>query len=100
VFDALGDPTRRTVFERLRHGPRCVRELAAGLPVTRAAVSQHLKVLKDAGLVVDRPRGRRRYYAPSDRGLEAVRSYLDQFWDRALRAFKEAAERAANKEGT
>jgi DNA-binding transcriptional ArsR family regulator len=100
VLDALGDPTRRTIFERLRHGPRCVRELAVGLPVTRPAVSQHLKVLKSAGLVVDRPRGRRRYYEPSHRGLEAVRSYLDQFWDRALRAFKEAAERAANKEGT
>jgi DNA-binding transcriptional ArsR family regulator len=100
VLDALGDPTRRTIFERLRHGPRCVCELAAGLPVTRPAVSQHLKVLKEAGLVVDRPRGRRRYYGPSDRGLEAVRSYLDQFWDRALPAFKEAAERAANKEDT
>jgi DNA-binding transcriptional ArsR family regulator len=100
VLDALGDPTRRTIFERLRHGPQCVCELAAGLPVTRPAVSQHLKVLKHAGLVVDRPRGRRRYYEPSDRGLEAVRSYLDQFWNRALSAFKEAAERAANKEGT
>jgi DNA-binding transcriptional ArsR family regulator len=99
VLDALGDSTRRTIFERLRHGPRCVRELAAGLPVTRPAVSQHLKVLKGAGLVVDRPRGRHRYYEPNNRGLEAVRSYLDQFWDRALPAFKVAAERAA-KEGT
>jgi len=100
VLDALGDPTRRTIFERLRHGSRCVGELAAGLPVTRPAVSQHLKVLKNAGLVVDRPRGRNRYYERSNRGLEAVMSYLDQFWDRAFRALQEAAERAANKEDT
>lgn len=99
IFDALGDPTRRTVFARVRERPRSVAELAAGLPVSRAAVSQHLKVLKDAQLVVDRAEGTRRIYAVDPRGMEALRDWLDGVWDVALGAFAEAAERAAQEEG-
>jgi DNA-binding transcriptional ArsR family regulator len=98
VLDALGDPTRRRVFKRLRSGRRSVREIADGMNVTRPAVSQHLKVLKAAGLVVARVQGTRRLYAVDMRGLEAVRSWLDGFWDEALTAFKEAAEGEANNE--
>lgn len=89
---ALADPTRRQVFERLRHGPRAVGELARGLPVSRPAVSQHLAVLKNAGLVTDRPDGNRRVYQIDPHGLGAIRAWLDQFWDEALLAFKQAAE--------
>lgn len=89
---ALADPTRRQVFERLRHGPRAVGELARGLPVSRPAVSQHLAVLKTAGLVTDRAEGNRRVYQIDPHGLGAIRAWLDQFWDEALLAFKEAAE--------
>jgi DNA-binding transcriptional ArsR family regulator len=91
-FAALGDPTRRLIFERLARRPMAVGKLAAGLSVTRPAVSQHLKVLKDAALVVDRQEGTRRVYRVDPRGVEAMRSYLDRFWDRALAAFKAAAE--------
>ena len=98
VLDALGDPTRRRVFKRLRSGRRSVREIAAGMAVTRPAVSQHLKVLKAAGLVVARVEGTRHLYAVDTRGLEAVRGWLDGFWDEALTAFKEAAEREAADE--
>lgn len=94
VFLALSDPTRRAIFERLAGGPRSVGGLAAGLPVSRPAVSQHLKVLKGAGLVVDRAEGTRRYYALSPAGLDTLRVWLDRFWDGALAAFKEAAEAA------
>jgi DNA-binding transcriptional ArsR family regulator len=97
VLDALGDPTRRSVFERLRGGPRSVGEIAQGLDVTRPAVSQHLKVLKAARLVVDRPEGTRRLYGVEAQGLKALRSWLDGFWDEALAAFKEAAERETKK---
>jgi DNA-binding transcriptional ArsR family regulator len=90
---ALGDPTRRTIFERLAERPSAVGELARELPVSRPAVSQHLKVLKDAGLVLDTPDGARRVYSVDPNGLEALRAYLDGFWNRALRAFKDAAER-------
>jgi DNA-binding transcriptional ArsR family regulator len=90
---ALGDPTRRAIFERLAERPRAVGELARELPVTRPAVSQHLKVLKAAGLVVDRRDGNRRIYRLDPDGLEAVRAYFDRFWNQALVAFKEAAER-------
>ena len=90
---ALGDPTRRTIFERLAERPRPVGEVAAGLPVSRPAVSQHLRVLKDAGLVVDTRVGTRRVYSVDPDGLEALRTYLDGFWNRALAAFKDAAER-------
>ena len=91
-LDALGDPTRRAIFERLADGPASVGEIAGGLPVSRPAVSQHLKVLKDAGLVADRPQGTRRIYAIDPDGLAAVRAYFDQFWTIALTAFKAAAE--------
>lgn len=98
AFAALTDPTRRAVFERLRYGPRPVGEIARGLPVTRPAVSQHLKVLKEAGLVDDRSEGTRRIYHIDPKGLGAMRAWLDQFWDSALSAFAEEAERAAKKE--
>jgi DNA-binding transcriptional ArsR family regulator len=92
VFAALTDPTRRAVFERLRRGPRPVGELAKGLPVTRPAVSQHLKVLKEAGLVTDRSEGTRRIYYIDPKGLGAMRAWLDQFWESALDAFALAVE--------
>jgi DNA-binding transcriptional ArsR family regulator len=98
ALDALGDPTRRLVFKRLRGGARSVTEIANGLDVSRPAVSQHLKVLNTAGLAVVRVEGRRRLYAVDARGIEALRSWLDGFWDKALVAFKDAAEREAAKE--
>ena len=91
-MDALGDPTRRAIFERLGAGPRAVGELADELPVSRPAVSQHLKVLKDAGLVVDRPQGTRRIYQLDPQGVGALRAYFDSFWLQALTAFKDAVE--------
>ena len=91
VIAALADPTRRRVFERLRGGPRSVGELAAGMPVTRPAVSQHLRVLKDAGLVGEEPRGNRRFYFIDRSGLAALRAYTDQFWSEALAAYESAA---------
>ena len=89
---ALGDPTRRAIFERLADRPRAVGELARGLPVSRPAVSQHLKVLKDAGLVVDRRAGKQRIYQLDPDGVGALRAYLDEFWSRALVAYKAAVE--------
>src|SRR5881628_2994345 len=89
---ALGDPTRRAIFERLAERPRAVGELARELRVSRPAVSQHLKVLKEAGLVIDRPAGNRRIYQLDPDGVGALRAYLDQFWNRALTAFKAAVE--------
>jgi DNA-binding transcriptional ArsR family regulator len=91
-FAALADPTRREIFERLARRPLAVGELAEGLPVSRPAVSQHLKVLKAAGLVVDAAEGTRRVYRVDPRGVQAMRRYLDGFWDEALAAFKAAAE--------
>jgi DNA-binding transcriptional ArsR family regulator len=91
-FAALGDPTRREIFERLARRPLAVGELASLLPVSRPAVSQHLKVLKEAGLVTARQEGTRRVYQVDMRGVEAMRRYLDQFWDEALAAFKLAVE--------
>lgn len=99
VFSALHDPTRRAVFERLRDGPKPVGEVARDLPVTRPAVSQHLKVLKDAGLVADRSEGTRRIYYIDPKGLGAMRAWLDQFWDAALTAFAAEVERAAREDG-
>ena len=90
----LADPTRRKVFERLRAGPRAVNLLAAGLPVSRPAVSQHLKVLKDAGLVDERSEGVRRIYSLKREGLEELRQWLDSFWGDALQAFKLEAEKS------
>jgi DNA-binding transcriptional ArsR family regulator len=98
ALDALGDPTRRLVFKRLREGNRSVREIADGLKVSRPAVSQHLSVLKDAGLAVVRIEGTRRLYAIDTRGLESLRGWLDGFWDKTLTAFKEAAEREAARQ--
>ena len=92
AFAALADPTRRRVLERLAAGPRAVGELAAGLPVSRPAVSQHLKVLKEAGLVSDRQEGARRIYAIDPKGLGAMRAWLDRFWDEALEAFEAELE--------
>ncbi len=89
---ALGDPTRRDIFERLAERPRAVGELARELPVSRPAVSQHLKVLKDAGLVIDRPVGARRVYQLDPDGVGALRAYLDRFWTSALAAYKTAVE--------
>lgn len=98
ALDALGDPTRRAVFKRLQAGILSVNEIAEGLKVTRPAVSQHLKVLKEARLVIDRPEGTRRLYAIDSRGLGELRSWLDGFWDNTLFAFKQAAEREARRE--
>ena len=92
ALQALGDPTRRTIFERLLERPRAVHELADELPVTRPAVSQHLRVLKDAGLVTDRAAGSRRLYHVDPRGLEDLHAYVEGFWLRALSDFKAAAD--------
>ncbi len=92
AIEALGDPTRRSVFERLGERPMAVGELAAGLPVSRPAVSQHLKVLKDAGLVSERREGTRRIYAVEPDGVAELRAYFEQFWNRALASFAAAAE--------
>ena len=98
-WTALGDPTRREIFERLVERPRAVGELARGLPVSRPAVSQHLKVLKAAGLVVDRPVGNRRIYQLNPDGVDALRAQLDRFWTRALAAYKAAAEQPTEEVG-
>src|ERR1700684_2792728 len=98
VLECLGDPTRRRVFERLGSGPLSVGEIARGMPVSRPAVSQHLAVLKAAGLVVDRPVGTRRVYSIDPRGLGALRAWLDQFWDQALASFQEEVERRTELE--
>src|ERR687887_2367156 len=90
---ALGDPTRQAIVERLAGGPLPVGELAAELPVTRPAVSQHLKVLKDAGLVTDRKVGTRRLYQVDPQALADLRAYFDAFWDQALAGFRDVAER-------
>jgi DNA-binding transcriptional ArsR family regulator len=92
VLDALGEPTRRLILERLAAHPAAVGELAATVPVSRPAVSQHLKVLKDAGLVSVERAGTRRIYRVDPGGIEALRDYLDRFWSDALRSFKSAAE--------
>jgi DNA-binding transcriptional ArsR family regulator len=97
---ALADPTRRTVFERLREGPRPVGEIARGMPVSRPAVSQHLRVLKAAGLVRERREGTRNYYSVDGDALAELREYFEDFWEEALAAFKEAAEKGAEDEST
>ena len=97
-WDALGDGTRRAIFERLVQRPRAVGELAGELPVTRPAVSQHLRVLKAAGLVFDRAEGTRRVYAVNADGLERLRGDLDRFWTQALTAFQSVAERSTKSE--
>jgi DNA-binding transcriptional ArsR family regulator len=99
AMTALGDPTRQAILERLAGGPLAVGELAAELPVTRPAVSQHLKVLKDAGLVLDRKVGTRRLYQVDPQALADLRAYFDAFWDQALAAFRTAAENQEDEAG-
>lgn len=94
---ALGDPTRKAIFELLVDRPRAVVELASEMPVSRPAVSQHLRVLKDAGLVVDEPIGTRRIYRVDPDGLAALRADLDRFWGKALAAYKTVVEQEANQ---
>ena len=98
ALNALADPTRRTIFERVGAAPGAVGEIAAGLPVSRPAVSQHLKVLKEAGLVTDTPDGTRRVYRLDPRGLGALRDWLDRFWVDQLTAFKDFAEQQETPE--
>jgi DNA-binding transcriptional ArsR family regulator len=98
AFAALADPSRRAVFERLKSGPRAVVEIARGMPVSRPAVSQHLKALKEAGLVLDRAEGARRLYFIHPHGLAAVRRWLDEFWDEALAAYQREVETQAKLE--
>ena len=95
-MDALGDATRRRIYERLAEGPASVGRIAEGLPISRPAVSQHLRVLKDAGLVSDRKVGTRRVYAVNPAGVSALREYWEQFWSRALNQFRAAAEAQAD----
>lgn len=97
-FAALGDPTRREIFARIAERPRAVGELARELPVSRPAVSQHLRVLKDAGLVVDRAEGNRRIYQADPAGLAALRAQLDMFWNQALATFEEVVDHDNTKE--
>ena len=96
-WTALGDPTRRAIFERLVEHPLAVGELARDLPVSRPAVSQHLKVLKDAGLVIDRRVGARNIYRVDPQGVAALRAELDRFWTQALATFKEVVEEPAEE---
>ncbi len=98
-LNALGDPTRRAIFEQLAEGPKPVGELARALPVSRPAVSQHLRVLKSAGLVSDRPLGTRRLYRIDPDGVIALRDYFERFWDRALADFQAAAEAEERRTG-
>jgi DNA-binding transcriptional ArsR family regulator len=97
-WSALGDGTRRAIFERLAEGPCAVGEIAGGLPVSRPAVSQHLKVLKDAGLVVDQAVGNRRIYRIDSEGLAVLRADLDRFWTSALAAYKALVEQPAQEQ--
>lgn len=97
ALTALADPTRRKVFERLRAGPKSVGSLAKGLPVSRPAVSQHLKVLKEAGLVREEAEGTKRIYRIDPKGLGQLRGWLDQFWDHALEAFRAEVEGEADE---
>ena len=99
MIEALAEPMRRELLDRLLAGPRSVTELADGLPVTRPAISQHLKVLKQCGLVNDRPVGNRRIYAVDPDALAILRAYFDSFWSRSLEAFRQAAEREHDQEG-
>ena len=98
MLSALGDPTRQAILDLLLEGPQPVGELAALLPVSRPAVSQHLKVLKEAGLVVDRQEGTRRVYRVDPAGVAAIRTHLDRFWQRAMVAFAEHAEASKEKD--
>ena len=92
AIQALGDPTRRSIFERLRRGPRAVGELAHELPVSRPAVSQHLRILKEAGLVTEQRNGTRRIYGVDAQSVAELRDYFDEFWSDALESFRRAVE--------
>ena len=96
-MDALGDPTRRAIFEQLSAGPRSVGEIAEHLPVSRPAVSQHLRVLKEAGLVTERKDGTRRIYGVEPKAIADLRAYFDSFWEQALAGFKATAESEGRK---
>jgi DNA-binding transcriptional ArsR family regulator len=98
VWTALGDRTRKAIFEQLLERPCAVVDLADGLPISRPAVSQHLKVLKDAGLVIDRPVGTRRIYRVDTDGLSALRAELERFWEQALAAYKTAVEQPTEED--
>jgi DNA-binding transcriptional ArsR family regulator len=98
ALKALGDPTRLEIFERIARKPMAVGEIARELPVSRPAVSQHLAVLKAAGLVIDRAEGARRVYRVDSAGLAVLRTWLDRFWDGALSAFKAEAEKSLNED--
>jgi len=91
-LDALGDPTRRAILARLLQGPAPVGKLAEAFPISRPAISQHLRILKDANLVLDRPEGNRRLYQLNPEGFDSLRDYFDQFWSLALTAFKQKIE--------
>jgi len=95
-LDALGDPTRRAILVRLLEGPMPVGELARNFPVSRPAISQHLRILKQANLVLDRPEGNRRLYQINPEGFDSLREYFDQFWSQALTAFKKKVEERPN----
>lgn len=97
-WTALGDPTRRAIFERIADRPRAVVEIARELPVSRPAVSQHLKVLKDAGLVMDHPAGTRRIYSLNPAGVATLRADLERFWGSALAAYKQVVEQTNEEE--
>jgi DNA-binding transcriptional ArsR family regulator len=97
-LEALGDATRRAILLRLLDGPMPVGELARDFPVSRPAISQHLRILKNASLVLDRPAGNRRFYALNPQGFASLREYFDQFWTQALAAFKQKVESAQPKE--
>jgi DNA-binding transcriptional ArsR family regulator len=99
-MDALGDGTRMAIFQKLAHGPMAVHELAAVVPVSRPAVSQHLRVLKDAGLIRDSKEGTRRMYQLDPAGIARLRAHFDQVWDKALGGFQSAAEKTAEKEAS
>jgi len=99
ALTALGDPTRRAIFECLARGPKAVGQLASELPVSRPAVSQHLRVLKEAGLVAGRAAGTRRIYQIQPQGVQAIHAYLDQMWGQALASFQAAATAAAATAG-
>jgi DNA-binding transcriptional ArsR family regulator len=98
ALQALGDPSRRQIFERLTQSPLPVGQLARELPISRPAVSQHLKVLKQAGLVFDRQEGTRRVYQVDPKAVEALREYFDSFWGQALTSFRAAAEDQPRKD--
>ena len=100
AFEALGDPTRLAIFQRVATRPHSVGEIAEHLPVSRPAVSQHLRVLKEAGLVSDVREGTRRVYQVKQEGIEALRKYFEQLWDRNLKAFQAAAEKSSREKGS